>query len=840
MRQAFTHAGAGHFRRPVALLVALAIQGWGPMGQAAEVIQFNTDVLDISDRSHIDLSQFSQAGYIMPGQYQMVVRLNKAELPEQTLDFLPPDNDPQGSQVCLTHELVAQLGLKAAVAGDLKWWHAGQCLVPESLSGVTVRGDLGDSSLYLNVPQAYLEYTSDTWDPPARWDEGIAGTLFDYNLNGQSAHFNGASGRDVQSLSGNGTTGINLGAWRFRADWQGQYNRTQGLMNNTQRDWQWSRYYAWRAIPALKSKLMLGENYLNSGLFDSFRYTGTSLESDDNMLPPNLRGYAPEVAGVAKTNAKVTITQQGRVIHETTVAAGPFRIQDLNTAVSGTLEVKVQEQDGTEHTFQLETASIPYLTRPGRVRYKLALGKPSDYRHNSQGPGFATGEFSWGVNNGWSLYGGSLLAGDYNALAAGIGRDLLALGALSFDATESHARLPEYGTKTGGSYRLSYSKRFDDYDSQVTFAGYRFSQRNFMSMSEFLNARYHGTVGNNNKELYTIAFNKQFRSLGLSAYMNYSHQTYWNRPDNDTYNLSLSRYFDAWRFKNLSLNLSAYRTLYNNSSDDGLYLSLAVPWGQGGTLNLDSQAGSSGNTSTVGYFDRIDSNNSYRIKTGVGSRGNSVGSAYFTHQGNAAEVSANTSYEGSRYRSLGLSLQGGMTATGEGVALHRISSPGGTRMMVDTAGVAGVPVRGYGAVTETNHFGKAVVADISSYYRSSVSVDVNALADNVEATRSVVQSTLTEGAIGYRRFGVIAGEKAMVHLRLADGSTPPFGAVVLSESGHQAGIVNDEGQVWLTGMTAGETMRVVWSGQTQCTLGLPKPLPATLNNLLLPCRNGQA
>ena len=47
------------------------------------------------------------------------------------------------------------------------------------------------------------------------------------------------------------------------------------------------------------------------------------------MLPPNLRGYAPEVTGVAKSNAKVIISQQGRVLYETTVAVGPFRIQDL-------------------------------------------------------------------------------------------------------------------------------------------------------------------------------------------------------------------------------------------------------------------------------------------------------------------------------------------------------------------------------------------------------------------------------------------------------------------------------------------------------------------------------
>ncbi len=84
------------------------------------------------------------------------------------------------------------------------------------------------------------------------------------------------------------------------------------------------------------------------------------------MLPPNLRGYAPEVVGVARTNAKVTIRQQERVLYETQVAAGPFRIQDVNDAVTGELNVRVEEQDGSVQEFVLNTASIPYLTRRGR------------------------------------------------------------------------------------------------------------------------------------------------------------------------------------------------------------------------------------------------------------------------------------------------------------------------------------------------------------------------------------------------------------------------------------------------------------------------------------------
>ncbi|XNM60391.1 fimbria/pilus outer membrane usher protein [Escherichia coli] len=74
---------------------------------------------------------------------------------------------------------------------------------------------------------------------------------------------------------------------------------------------EWSRYYAWRALPSLKAKLALGEDYLNSDIFDGFNYVGGSVSTDDQMLPPNLRGYAPDISGVAHTTAKVTVSQMG-------------------------------------------------------------------------------------------------------------------------------------------------------------------------------------------------------------------------------------------------------------------------------------------------------------------------------------------------------------------------------------------------------------------------------------------------------------------------------------------------------------------------------------------------
>jgi outer membrane usher protein FimD/PapC len=555
------------------------------------------------------------------------------------------------------------------------------------------------------------------------------------------------------------------------------------------------------------------------------------------MLPPNLRGYAPEVVGVAKTNAKVVISQQGRVLNETTVAAGPFRIQDLNDAVSGELQVRVEEQDGSVQEFTMNTANIPYLTRPGSVRFKLAAGKPSDWEHHSRGPVFGTGEFSWGVSNGWSLYGGALLGGDYNALSLGIGRDLMAFGALSFDATQSRARFPhEAGTLSGGSYRLSYSKNFDEYDSQVTFAGYRFSEEDFMSMSEYVDARYYGQRTGNNKEMYTVTFNKHFRDWGLSSYINYSHQTYWDRPDNDRYNLTVSRYFNIGRFRNLSLSLSAYRNEYNGTNDDGAYLSLSMPWGDNGTLSYNSTVNRDDTTHGVSYYDRIDDRSTYQVSAGSSRHGVNA-SGYYNREGDMARISANASYQEGSYSAVGFSAQGGMTLTAEGGALHRAGTAGGTRMLIDTNGVADVPVRGYGRTSRTNAWGKAVIGDVNSYYRNKASIDLNDLGDNVEATQSVVQATLTEGAIGYRRFDVIAGQKAMAVIKRADGSEPPFGATVMNAHKQETGLVNDGGSVYLSGINPGEVMTVHWDGQVQCEVRMPTPLPADMlmTPLLLPC-----
>lgn len=791
-------------------------------------IQFNTDLLDVRDKQNLDVSRFSRAGFVMPGEYVLSTFVNRRSLSDKIINFYAPERDPDGSDVCISRELVSALGLKSSEVEKLKWWHNNECLDVNSLSGMTAKGNIGTGKLQINIPQAYLEYASDDWDPPSTWDDGVSGMIFDYNFSARSLHQSG--GDSSRSISGNGTAGVNFGAWRMRADWQGQFDNDN---KNSKSDWSWSRIYAYRAIPQLKSKLTIGEDYLDSSLFDGFRYSGLSLKSDDNMLPPSLRGYAPEVVGTAKSNAKVTISQQGRVIYETTVAPGPFRIQDLNSAINGKLDVTVAEQDGSVQKFQVDTATIPYLTRPGSVRYKMFAGKSSNMDHELRGPSFVSSEFSWGVTNGWSIFGGAILANEYNSLAVGVGRDLLSFGAMSVDVTQSKAELPDQ-TKEGRSYRLSYSKQFDETGSQVTFAGYRFSQRDFMSMSQFLDERLQDDEEQSNlgrgKELYTISFNQPIESLRSSLNLNYSHQTYWDRSPNDTYNLSLSSYFDVGEWKDLSLSVSLYNSEYDGSRDQGIYTSISIPWGES-SIGYTNQVSHNAVSNMVSYMGTVGSDN-YQISVGADSNGGATGNAYYSHRGGAADLSATAGIEGDGSSSLALSVRGGVTMTPYGVAAHRGGSLGGTRLMVDTNGIEGVPIGGT-AQTRSNIFGKAVVADVSGYYRNSVSVDVNNLGDDIDVSSSVVQATLTEGAIGYRKFNVVKGIKSMAMIRLADGSSPPFSALVKNKSNHQTGVVDDDGSVWLSGINPNEEMSVSWDGKIQCHIKIPKIIPN--GNLLLPC-----
>lgn len=117
----------------------------------------------------------------------------------------------------------------------------------------------------------YVEYSEENWEPPSRWDEGIPGFLLDYNANISSTHDNSLTSENL-SLNANGVAGVNLGSWRLRGNWQ--ISNRYGKHANTNNSTKLTQLYAYTALKSLQSRLLLGENFLDSNLFSSFRFIG--------------------------------------------------------------------------------------------------------------------------------------------------------------------------------------------------------------------------------------------------------------------------------------------------------------------------------------------------------------------------------------------------------------------------------------------------------------------------------------------------------------------------------------------------------------------------------------
>ncbi|MFP1867427.1 fimbria/pilus outer membrane usher protein [Lonsdalea quercina] len=804
------------------------------ISNSAKSTEFNASVLDVDERNQIDLSRFSDSDYVVPDDYMLTINVNNKMIDQRKVSYLAISPDGRKSRLCLDAKSVAKLALKPEAEEHIHWWNDGQCADVTAIAGVKVSNQIGMGELNITIPQAWMKYSNKNWTPPEQWDQGVDGVMLDYSLTG-SVRRGSSNGGAARYLSSYGTTGFNLGAWRFRADYLYYMNAAQGTHSQ---HFSWDQFYAYRPLPFMSADVRLGEMYLNTNLFDSFRFIGASLVSNENMLPPSLRGYAPEIRGVARSNATVTVMQNGRVIYEITVPAGPFSLQDLNSGVTGTLDVRITEEDGSVTTFKTDAASLPYLTRPGQVQYKISAGRPSDNQRRQEKLTFSSSEFSWGMSNAWSLYGGTMLSDGYQSGSVGLGRNLFQLGAVSADVTQSRASLPNRPLQNGHSLSVNWAKRFETIDGQVNFTGSRLFEQTFMGMPEYLytlnnsESQYHSE-----KERYVITLSKNFKVErhwlnDLSTYLSYTQQTFWNEKPQHRYGISLNTYLDLGPFKGVSLGMSAWRTFYNANTDDSIYLNLTFPLRDRERIGygLSSYGGTVAQTLT--YSNQQDQNRSWNLSTRYDAASKGYVSGTYNHTASATNASMGLSWQQGGYTYVNGSLVGGITATRHGVAAHQKGINGGARVMVDANGVAGVPFSNGSVVT--NPLGLAVIAGASSYLDVQTLVDVQHLPEDAEALTTIVQGTLTEGAIGYRKFEIVSGSKVLGVLRLPDGRVPPFGATVTNASGREVAMVTEEGQVYLTGVSANEALTARWDGEAQCQVTLPQTL-TSLESLLLPC-----
>src|SRR5690606_17207566 len=185
--------------------------------------------------------------------------------------------------------------------------------------------------------------------------------------------------------------GVNIGPWRVRNNsyyTSGSHQPSSFTSQNT---------YVQRDIGSLKSQLLAGQTYTRSPLFDSVRFTGVQMVSDDAMRPDSEQGYAPVIRGTAESNATVEVRQNGYVIYTTNVAPGPFAISDLAPSGSnGDLEITIIEADGSRRILRQAFSAPPLMVREGRLSYDIAAGQLRLNDEMQERPHFVSGSMLYG------------------------------------------------------------------------------------------------------------------------------------------------------------------------------------------------------------------------------------------------------------------------------------------------------------------------------------------------------------------------------------------------------------------------------------------------------------
>lgn len=809
---------------------------------------FNPAFLSDDTSAVADLSVFENEKRQLPGSYHVDIYLNDKFIRSGPLNFAASDDAPSGLQACLSSEFLVSLGISTVTGSDSDK-NKNDCvnlgtIIPDSSSSF----DFAKQKLSLSIPQAALSSQARGYIPPSQWDNGITALLINYAFNGSNNSGSNSANSSSYYLSLN--NGVNLGAWRFRdrSSWSYQKNKNGAVSDK----WQHISTYAERAIEKIQSQFVVGDSFTPSDVFDSLSFRGVQVMTDESMLPDSQKGFAPTIHGIAKTNAQVTVRQNGYIIYQTYVSPGAFIINDLYpTSSGGDLDVTVKENDGRTETYKVAYSAVPVLQREGQLKYAATVAEFRGNKSNQTASVFGQLTSAFGISNGFTLYGGTQLAKNYQSVAIGIGKNLNQFGAFSVDITHARSHLADDSDHQGQSLRFLYAKSLSDYGTNFQLLGYRYSTSGFYTLEDTTHKIMDGysDEDNNGQRYFNLRQNKRSRiqanisqQLGEygSIFLSGSLEDYWGTAEKNR--LLQVGFNSTYHDMNYNISYNYNKNSHSAQADQGIALSVSIPLSEW----LSSER--SNNTAYASY--NINTNNRHNIVQTAGINGtlleqNNFGYSVqqgYTNQGVGASGNITANYQGSvansnvgyNYsdgsRQLNYGLAGGIILHENGVTF---SQPLGDTNILIAAPDAGDVLIENSAGVRTDWRGYAILPYANNYRQNRVALDPNTLATNVELQDSVLNVVPTKGAIVRTHFTTKVGSRVLLTLSYRQ-SLIPFGAIVtVYEESANTGIVGDSGQVYLSGLSADGKLLVKWGNATtqQCTVDYQ--LPAGSENKII-------
>lgn len=772
---------------------------------SAQSMEFDSSFLNISDVSSVDLSRFAQGSAPLPGTYLTAIYINEVLLGNKNIEF--KTRADKSVYPCLTSDIVKNIEFnyeKLPKDFIFETTKDAACFELENTLGNSkVNYDSNEQRLDIILPQLYMQNAARGSISPELWDKGISAVLLGYNANAFSSKSSGAS---YNSVYAGLNAGLNVGAWYLR------HNGSYSWVENGPRKYSAINTYLQRDIHPILGRFLIGHSNTQGRVFDTLPFSGIQIASDERMLPESLRGYAPEIRGIARTSAKVSVRQGSQIIYETTVTPGEFLINDLYpTGYGGDLEVSVREADGSVQSFRVPYASVAQLLRPGSSHYSATAGK---LRSDSllDKPEIYQATYQQGLTNAITGYGGLQASRDYYAVQLGAAFGT-GLGALAFDVTQAHTRLDgadkassqnePIDSISGQSYRISYSKAISETNSNLSLAAYRFSTGGYMDFMTAMQAR--DAIGRGYswdsvwraKNRFSVTAGQGLPRGWGQFFISSSLQNYWNKEGSEKqFQVGYSN-----RYQNLTYGLSANRSYSSSGNIQNNYLlSFSLPLGKSsrsGTPQLRAELSHDSNGrfgQQASVSGSLGGNNS--LSYGV--------TAMNANQGGGTSGSINGQYLGPRanlggtystgkgYHSASMGLSGTIVGHSGGITFTPYASD--TFALVEAEGAQGARISSFPGIRVDSR-GYAVVPYLNAYQFNEISLDPKGTAFDVELDNTTQKVVPYAGAVVKVKYKTKRGTPILINATYK-GQPVPFGAGVIDHKGNHVGAVGQGGQVY--------------------------------------------
>lgn len=834
------------------LLVKLALI---PATARAE-LYFAPELISSDPSMIADVMRLQNPGAQLPGNYQVDIYVNGKPAGSRELNFteMSPINDKKevrdntGLMACLTRNDLEELGVNVSGIPAQSGATDQTCVSPgKFIAEAFTAFDFQKMRLDISVPQASMSSKARGYISPEKWDDGINAVLLNYSYSGsQSQSHVGTSRSSYLNLNG----GLNIGPWRLR-----DYRTWSENSGNryTKRHWQHVNTYVQRAIIPLRSNLTLGDGTSDGDIFDAFSFRGMQIGSDDSMLPDSQRGFAPIIRGVASTNARINIRQNGYVVYETFVSPGAFAIDDLYPVYSsGDLEVTLTEADGSVKTFTVPYSSVPVLQREGRIKYSLTTGRYRAAGNIYDSPEFFQASLIKGLPHNLTAYSGMQYSRDYLAGLLGMGMNMGLLGAVSADITQASSRLADGSRHNGQSVRFLYARSLNSLGTTFQLTGYRYSTEGFHTLGETALKKMEGWQGEVNahdpegkplrhiKRSYYNLYNSRRAKVQASIsqragdlgsfYLSGVRETYWkNAGHSDSLQVGFN---GVAGLVNYGLTYSHSLQAGQHNADKSLFLSLSMPLDAlfagkrdpgnsiyttySASRNTDGklrhQAGLSGTALEASNLNWSLS----QSMTGGKADGGNLSAGY---RGAYGSSSVGYSYSDS-YRQLSYGLNGGAILHENGITLGQ--QLGETSVLVSAPGITDTRIENESGI-RTDWRGYTIKPNASVFRENRIALDTATLAEDADVDSAVAHVVPTRGAVVRAEFKGSTGGRVLMTLT-RDGKPLPFGTTV--SASERNGIVGDDGQVYLSGIKEEGVIVARWGAgkdqQCQARYRLPE------------------